>query len=609
MKTTFNTTAALKKIIFFCFILISLNSNGQQLYYSQYQLTPMLNNPSLISLTEEIKVDLGYRNQFGGKGSNYATPLFSAFMPFYQEVGRDVFKKFGSAGIQVYTDRTGFSGMLATSGFSVTYAHIVKISRSNWISLGIQPGVYQRKVDFSQLTSGSQWDGFQGTYVGGDLGENISASERRNFFTMNSGITYVNENSRGDQFLVLAVGANNLTRPNISLNAKTFSNPINWNIQGTILAFENNEFQVKPSVRHIQARNVNQTNIGSQVFYKIKDKKGFFTKGNIGLGVWYSNQNAIITAFEINQKDWALGFSYDFLASTLADANNSMGAPEIIIGFRKFIGKGRKGVSDINADGSSGGGGKSGGSLRDPKKGVPTPTEITPEPEAKPGDGKAGEDNKPAIDRELNDKKDGQQNIDTKPKEVENASDAPVQPKAKDEKPKATGADKSSTVKPSNEAKSAKPVLQSNLSPELTEKLSKVLTPDKELGKDPYAGTKLALTKKEREIFRQQPRYVKGDTKIDEVTQAQLKKIAKMMKSRPKLKLEINGFACNLGTKEVNAVISKGRAETVKKFLQQNGISPKRLKTVGNGYESPIGDNSTEEGKVTNRRVQFKFVK
>ena len=611
---TFNQLKALKKIMFLGLVVLSLSSQAQQLYYSQYQLTPMLNNPSLVSLTEELKIDVGYRNQFGGKGSNYSTPVVSAQMPFYQEVGRDLFKKFGAGGIQILTDRTGFSGILATTGFSLTYAHIAHLSKTDWISFGIQPGLYQRRVDFSKLNSGSQWDDFQGSFDQSlDINENIQNTERKTFFTINTGATYVREDSRGNPFLVLSVAANNLTQPNVSLNTKSFSNPINWNVQGSLVAYENQQAIIKPTIRHIQARNLNQTNIGSYFYYKVADKMGFIGKGTVGLGLWYSTRNAVVTALEINQKDWALGFSYDFLASTLADANNSMGAPEFIIGFRKYIGKVKKGSSDINASGEPGLGGSGGGKLKDPKKVTPPPTEITPEPEAKPEDGKEGKENKPAVDPTVTEKKVDQPLVEAKPKEVEKPAAEPTKPKDKDAKAGSKkagkkGSKKSAASNSSGSRKAVKSGLRSNLSPEMLAKLSKVVTSDEDLGEDPYKGTALALTKKQKDVFKKQPRYGKGGIEIDDLTKAQLSKVAKIMKSRPKLKLEVNGFTCDLGTKEGNEMISKARAENVKKYLISKGVPASRVETKGNAFEKPIVNNTSEEARQTNRRVQFRFI-
>ncbi|HRH35037.1 MAG TPA: PorP/SprF family type IX secretion system membrane protein, partial [Catalimonadaceae bacterium] len=264
MKTNFNQLNSVKKFLSFCFTVLVFQAYSQQLYYSQYQLTPMLNNPSLIALSEEIKIDAGYRNQFGGKGGNYSTPLFAGYMPIYKESVQNQFTKLGAGGIQLFTDRTGYGGMLATTGFSITYAHLVQLSAKDKLSFGLTPGFFQRRVDFSGLKSGSQWDSFYGEYKEQlPLNEEIAQTERRTFLTINSGLTYLRERSNGDQFFTFSVAANNLTRPNISLNSKSFSNPVGWNIQSSIVAFEDDQFIVKPTFRHIQVRNLSQTNIGS----------------------------------------------------------------------------------------------------------------------------------------------------------------------------------------------------------------------------------------------------------------------------------------------------------------------------------------------------------
>ena len=36
------------------------------------------------------------------------------------------------------------------------------------------------------------------------------------------------------------------------------------------------------------------------------------------------------------------------------------------------------------------------------------------------------------------------------------------------------------------------------------------------------------------------------------------------------------------------------------------GVNPDRLKTEGYGEERPLSDNDTMEGRLTNRRVQFR---
>ncbi len=608
-----NRIEMFKRICVVALWILVVPAFGQQMNFSQFTLTPLLNNPSLMSLSEEIKVDFGYRNQFGGKQGNYATPFVSAYKPFYIKDNNDQFRKFGAGGVQMLTDRTGYNGMFATSGFSVAYAHITNLSKVDKISFGLQPGIFQRRIDAGKITTGSQWDDYNGAYdPNRSLNENLAGMERRTFLYMNAGITYVRYNLNGDPFIMFALGGNNLTRPNVSLNTVNFSNPISWNFQASVLAFEDNQFQIKPSVRHVQVQNLDQTNIGSQFFYKLQDKPGFIKEGSIGLGLWYSTQNALVTALEINQRDWAFAFSYDFLTSSLGDVKSSTGAPEIIVGFRKYIGKRKKG-SDISASGMGGGKGNKSSDLDEPKKVVPSPTEMNAEPVAKPvppATPKKDTVSKPAPTPEkpvVDPQKPAVEKVQAPDKPVKEEPAAQVtKPAAK--KPAVKPARKPA-VKPAAAKGKGKKRPQSNLSAEQKARLADVVTPDEYLGTDPYKGTQQALTEDQLNALKKQPRFGFNGYDIDQDAVDQLKQMASILKSRPKIKLEIGGFGCDMGGAEVTRQVSLGRAESVRRQLVALGVPANQIKTKAYGLQNPIQDNGSDDGKVANRRVQFKFLK
>ncbi|GAA3959725.1 OmpA family protein [Mucilaginibacter dorajii] len=71
-------------------------------------------------------------------------------------------------------------------------------------------------------------------------------------------------------------------------------------------------------------------------------------------------------------------------------------------------------------------------------------------------------------------------------------------------------------------------------------------------------------------------------------------------------KVEVDGFASAEGTAAHNLQLSKDRANSVKTYLVNSGVDAKKVKVKGFGENNPIADNSTEDGRVQNRRVQFK---
>lgn len=65
------------------------------------------------------------------------------------------------------------------------------------------------------------------------------------------------------------------------------------------------------------------------------------------------------------------------------------------------------------------------------------------------------------------------------------------------------------------------------------------------------------------------------------------------------------GYASSEGTAAHNMRLSKDRANSVKTYLVNSGVDAKRLKVKAFGETHPIADNSTEEGRIQNRRVEF----
>lgn len=59
------------------------------------------------------------------------------------------------------------------------------------------------------------------------------------------------------------------------------------------------------------------------------------------------------------------------------------------------------------------------------------------------------------------------------------------------------------------------------------------------------------------------------------------------------------------GSETYNQKLSERRAEAVKQLLVEGGIDAVRIVAVGRGEGEPIADNTTEEGRLQNRRVEF----
>jgi outer membrane protein OmpA-like peptidoglycan-associated protein len=100
-----------------------------------------------------------------------------------------------------------------------------------------------------------------------------------------------------------------------------------------------------------------------------------------------------------------------------------------------------------------------------------------------------------------------------------------------------------------------------------------------------------------------------NQSRIQRSDMAYLNEIVDLMKQNERLKIKINGHTDNIGSPAFNRVLSRYRAEAVYNYLiRTGGISADRLSYDFFGLTRPIADNDTEEGRATNRRVEFEIV-
>jgi len=81
--------------------------------------------------------------------------------------------------------------------------------------------------------------------------------------------------------------------------------------------------------------------------------------------------------------------------------------------------------------------------------------------------------------------------------------------------------------------------------------------------------------------------------------------IVKVLAADKSLKIAVNGYTDNTGDEKHNLELSKQRALTVKSELISKGIASNRLTSEGFGSKNPIAQNTSEEGKTQNRRVEL----
>ena len=99
--------------------------------------------------------------------------------------------------------------------------------------------------------------------------------------------------------------------------------------------------------------------------------------------------------------------------------------------------------------------------------------------------------------------------------------------------------------------------------------------------------------------------FATGKSELGDASRSALKKFASSLAQSPETDVAIYGHTDNTGSREINQKLSEERAQAVSNYLIGQKIDPNRITTRGLAYDVPIADNSTEEGRAQNRRVEI----
>jgi outer membrane protein OmpA-like peptidoglycan-associated protein len=96
---------------------------------------------------------------------------------------------------------------------------------------------------------------------------------------------------------------------------------------------------------------------------------------------------------------------------------------------------------------------------------------------------------------------------------------------------------------------------------------------------------------------------------IKEASFSLMNEIADVITKNTHIKrIRIEGHASSEGSATHNKKLSDARAKAVMKYLTERGIAAAQLTAIGHGIDRPIADNTSEEGREKNRRVEFVIV-
>ena len=323
---------------------------AQDIHFSQFNENHALVNPALTGATDPLRASLSYRDQW----RSVSTPYKTFGMSFETQLNTSGWKavdKFRSMtfkersigrlawGLSVYSDRAG-AGRLATTQGNFSMATFVPLNKKNFISVGLQASYVQKNINNGDLIFPSQFNG-----MGYD--PNLPKNER---------MIAVNYNYAGFAGGVLwsygqkekRIASNNQVKANAGFSVYHISPPhksffadkrslmTKYVLHGDMLiAPANVNTAIAPSFLVQMQGTSTEIMLGAMFKYYVADNSkytGNVKRSAIGMGAYYRNRDAIITAVNLEvEEQFVIGLSYDVNTSRLTSVSTGRGAFEIAL--------------------------------------------------------------------------------------------------------------------------------------------------------------------------------------------------------------------------------------------------------------------------------------
>jgi type IX secretion system PorP/SprF family membrane protein len=534
-------------------IAVNFSLSAQQLsMYSQYYWNDFVINPAFTGIKNTPRVQLGYRNQWSGfKGA-----------PKTYTIGVHTSLKNNNMGLggMIFSDDQG--GAIQQNGVMLNYSYNLKIDKQSGISFGIAGILNQYGYNGSDI---------QNINPDATLQSNVKQVAP----DMNFGLVYHLKNK-----LFIGLAANQLISSRLnklnSVPVITTGNKLirHYNLSASYLAKVNANISLEPyAMLRTTFITSPQVELGAKVTYND------FVFG----GLSYRNKDAVIGLIGLNYKQFMFAYSYDFTTSGIR--NYSSGSHEVLFAYQ-FNKKSKIPEVIINQ-----------------------PTQ----PKDSDGDGVSdNEDLCPNV-KGLKEYKgcpdtDGDgvfDDLDECPKVVglkENKgcpwpdSDNDGLSDNKDDCPTISGPVENRGCPYGDTDGDG---VNDNVDP-----CPKTVGPVANKGCP-------VIEKKDQEVIDMAVKNLEFETSkdiIEESSKPSLNTLADKLKQKGEWNLLLSGHTDNVGDDDANMILSKNRAEAVKKYFISKGIAENRIKVNYFGETKPIADNSTPEGRQKNRRVEFVIV-
>ncbi len=299
----------------------------QTIDFINYSEAQVMYNPAMLSSIQQTQAVINYRNN---RITNDVTD-FSSMLGVQVPLGL-YFEKLnlGTVCISAFDDHSNYAPSVKSTGIVLAYSQPVQLSGHSFVSIGLQCNVYQKKLDISAFTTGSQWDanlGFDPSLTNGET----QFANRLNQYSLNSGI-YWQLNANDKRKAYAGVSLYNINRPNENFTGNGIRQPWWYFINGGYTFVDNSFGNI--AIDALCDVRQKQTTAGAGIKAGIYYGTNSSGVGEIAAFSRYLSSNTLVAGAMFEQQWFTFGISYDFSTSQSFNSDSRSNAFELFLKVR-----------------------------------------------------------------------------------------------------------------------------------------------------------------------------------------------------------------------------------------------------------------------------------
>ena len=319
-----------KLTLIFLFSCLLSFTTAQDIHFSQFNLSPLTLNPANTGAFEgTFRIGGIYRDQWRSVISNqFVTPSFYLDAPIIRGFGKN---DWVGIGLSILNDKAGSADLSnLTAMFSAAY-HIGVGAKSNtYVSIGLQGGIVQKKLDKNSLIFGDQFTG--GTFTGTSMDLSNINEDNISYADFSAGLV-LNSNVTSKFGFYLGFAAAHLTEPDDAFLVNTSSDqkklPRRYSATGGLNIDIAPRWVFMPTALFQTISKAQEFDIQGIFGYHINPDKTV----TLNFGAGYRLDDAVITRIGIDIKGLKAGIAYDINTSNLRSASSGRGGFEIALAY------------------------------------------------------------------------------------------------------------------------------------------------------------------------------------------------------------------------------------------------------------------------------------